>query len=222
MTLEVRELLEESSIKSTTPLKRLYNAKCSRVRSDVSSYTPYKKVVKGLQKRRSKAYPPRPDTLIELGEMLNNDEQILGKTIDGENFYLDAQENVLLLLSPETKQNWKLAADACVISDFESGSYAAFHALFPAARMQGCWFHFSQAIEKRVKTLGLTGLAKENAEVRRTIKMLMAIALLPENEIAQAYDMVRTHAYITNLLGIPKLVELLDYVEAYWLNGKVF
>ena len=37
-----------------------------------------------------------------------------------------------------------------ISSDFETGSYAAFKAQFPAASFVGCWFHYSSSIWKRV------------------------------------------------------------------------
>ncbi|XP_065206490.1 uncharacterized protein LOC135835915 [Planococcus citri] len=276
-----RTLLQRSENERTTPLKRIFYDECSHIDTDTISYAPYTKVFKGMQGTRAKTFPPCPDDLIELAALLQFDDD-LGKTIEGNNFYLDILEDkVLLLLSPDTKdllnneeailtmdgtfkstpkkpkifqlftigaiyrQSFFIIAFALMtnkaaesytwiferlqqevplwnpthmISDFETGSYAAFHALFHNARSQGCWFHYSQAIEKRVKSQGLAILTRENVDVRTVIKMIMALPLLNPEEILAGFDTIRWHVQDVMQMHFPALTELINYVENYWIN----
>lgn len=42
-----------------------------------------------------------------------------------------------------------------LIVDFERAAMVALRILFPNSRIQGCWFHSSQAVWKRVNSLGM-------------------------------------------------------------------
>ena len=41
------------------------------------------------------------------------------------------------------------------MADFEEASVAAFREVFGDVQVSGCWFHYAQAIVKRVQKLGL-------------------------------------------------------------------
>ncbi|KRX14006.1 hypothetical protein T07_1503 [Trichinella nelsoni] len=66
-----------------------------------------------------------------------------------------------------------------IICDFETALIPAIQGYFPNARVQGCCFHFCQAVHRKVSELGLKTRYRQHEETRRKIKMLLATAFLP-------------------------------------------
>lgn len=67
--------------------------------------------------------------------------------------------------------------------DFETGLINALRQEFPGAQIRGCYFHFCQAIFRKVQALGLHVTYRENEEIRQQVRMLMAIAFLPDEMV---------------------------------------
>ncbi|CAF4501536.1 unnamed protein product [Rotaria socialis] len=63
-----------------------------------------------------------------------------------------------------------------ILSDFESGLISAIANEFSAAVHNGCFFHYTQAIFRRIQALGLTTLYFQNSEIRSCCRKLMALA----------------------------------------------
>ncbi|XP_065205719.1 uncharacterized protein LOC135835409 isoform X2 [Planococcus citri] len=103
-------------------------------------------------------------------------------------------------------ENWQ---PQHIISDFETGSLAAFSDMFPDARTQGCWFHYSQSIEKKTKSLKAQG----NEEVKRLVKKIMAWPLLPLDLMEEGYVLLIAEAIILN---IPAVNVLMEYLDQQW------
>ena len=66
-----------------------------------------------------------------------------------------------------------------ITSDFESGLISAVRDEFPNARHQGCYFHFTQAIWRKVQKLGLSTLYIEDEDIRMPVRQLMAFGFAP-------------------------------------------
>ncbi|KRZ17429.1 hypothetical protein T11_12785, partial [Trichinella zimbabwensis] len=54
---------------------------------------------------------------------------------------------------------------------------------FPNTRVQGCYFHFCQAVHRKVGELGLKTRYRTEMETKRKIKMLLATAFLPVPQV---------------------------------------
>ncbi|KRX18518.1 hypothetical protein T07_6660 [Trichinella nelsoni] len=76
-----------------------------------------------------------------------------------------------------------------IICDFETALIPAVQASFPGVQVQGCYFHFCQAVLRKVADLGLRTRYLHEAEIKKIIKMLMATAFLPLHEIPEAVDL---------------------------------
>ena len=76
------------------------------------------------------------------------------------------------------------------ISDFEKALKRAVKTAFPNAKIMGCYFHYSQAILRKVNNLGLKRLYRKNKIVQRVVRMLIQLALLPYNKIQQGFDQI--------------------------------
>jgi len=66
-----------------------------------------------------------------------------------------------------------------IVSDFESSSIAAVKQQFPSARHVGCFFHFCQAVWRRIQELGLARRYKSNPDFQLHVKSHIALAFLP-------------------------------------------
>jgi hypothetical protein len=49
----------------------------------------------------------------------------------------------------------------CLLVDYEAAERNAFAAVYPTARVQGCLFHYGQALNRNLGTLGLRGLYRQ-------------------------------------------------------------
>lgn len=101
--------------------------------------------------------------------------------------------------------------------DFETGMIAAIKTLFPESTVRGCFFHYTQAIWRAVKSRGLTQLYRNDKEVRKNIRRLMALALVPVED--------QPELWITIQNGFPtgnsNIVHLLDYFVDTWMENSV-
>lgn len=77
-----------------------------------------------------------------------------------------------------------------VMADYENGLRAAVRDEIPGAELNGCWFHFSQAVVKKSKTLRLW----QNEDIRKWIKMAAVLPLLPEDMIAESISIIEGQA----------------------------
>ena len=68
------------------------------------------------------------------------------------------------------------------MADFEEASAAAFQSVFGDVAISGCWFHFAQAVVKRVNKDASINVA----HVRDTVHCLVALPLLPPQAILDA------------------------------------
>lgn len=69
--------------------------------------------------------------------------------------------------------------------DFETGLIPALQTEFPMARLRGCYFHFCQAIYREVQQQGLSRKYANDDATRKHIRLLLALAFVPINDVAQ-------------------------------------
>ncbi|XP_039300138.1 uncharacterized protein LOC111057565 [Nilaparvata lugens] len=98
-----------------------------------------------------------------------------------------------------------------VMSDYEAGLKEAVKLSFPTSRHVGCWFHYTQSIQRKAKKIGIR--PGDNDEWSMA-KQLMAIALLPPSRAQEATDV------LSLIYHTEKSRVLIDYFRKQWL-GKV-
>lgn len=102
------------------------------------------------------------------------------------------------------------------MADFEGASAAAFRLVFGPTDVFGCWFHFAQAVLKRVNRIGLNQAYLQNAEVKDVVRCILGIPLLPASQINVAADELRQR--VTDDSAYPhQLGELITYVNRQWV-----
>ena len=112
-----------------------------------------------------------------------------------------------------------------IMADFEIALWNAFRQLskesiFPTNLiMKGCYFHFAQAVFRKVMSYGLKSnyYKKDNSGGRLFMKWLMNLVLLPNNLIEPTFfilfDKIKNYK-------CPKLIKLFDYYLRNWIKGK--
>ncbi|KRY40948.1 PiggyBac transposable element-derived protein 2 [Trichinella spiralis] len=81
---------------------------------------------------------------------------------------------------------------------------------FPNTRAQGWFFHFCQAVLRQVGRLGLRTDYMNNQEVRKKVKVLMALAFLPVHLVPTGFEIIN--------VGTSGQVEaLFQYFQQEWL-----
>lgn len=100
------------------------------------------------------------------------------------------------------------------MSDFESAIRNALRTVVPGVPTYGCWFHFSQALQKRAAKQELVPFFRKNDEARSIYKRLRFLALLPEDQIVFGFNLLKQQA--TDLQNI-KLDEFIKYINSQWI-----
>jgi hypothetical protein len=81
--------------------------------------------------------------------------------------------------------------------DFEKAAVNVFTEEFPNSRLQGCFFHFSQAIYRHVQSAGLQASYAANPEFALMLRHLPALAFVPIQNV-QDYLVIVHFNYFWN------------------------
>lgn len=108
-----------------------------------------------------------------------------------------------------------------VHSDYEIALMNAAQTHFGA--VTGCFFHYSKAIVAKFKKEGLQATIATNSPIRRWMKLLIALALLPQGEIVPAYhELNPTTAIVIGNDVTPLQMEqvqiIYQYFAGFWIN----
>ncbi|XP_028408207.1 uncharacterized protein LOC114530782 [Dendronephthya gigantea] len=103
-----------------------------------------------------------------------------------------------------------------VVIDFEHALWQAVAKVFPGASVQGCVFHWTQAIWRKVQGLGLTTAYNEDDSTHKYIRRLMALPFLPHEHISQMFEQLKA------LATTPVLQALVAYISDTWINSTVW
>ena len=105
-----------------------------------------------------------------------------------------------------------------VIADYEEAPAAAIREVFGSdVTVSGCWFHYAQAVMKRLKKLGLTDAYKNEEDTQVTFRCLLALPLLPVVDISPAFNEIMSSVK-PGLSSTNQLVQLCQYVGRQWIN----
>ncbi|XP_054281223.1 uncharacterized protein LOC128998893 [Macrosteles quadrilineatus] len=104
-----------------------------------------------------------------------------------------------------------------VIIDFEISVVDALKEVFPCVNIQGCYFHFTQCLWRKVQDVGLASLYSRDEEIRRTIRMSAALAFLKPEDVDAGWIFVQGQTPSSE-----KVTESFDYFVDQWLENPAF
>ncbi|XP_033759180.1 uncharacterized protein LOC117341440 [Pecten maximus] len=80
----------------------------------------------------------------------------------------------------------EIRLELCVV-DFEAAVWQAIRQRYPDCRIQGCAFHWSQAVFRKVQELGLQTAYNERGDVYDFIRQVMCLPFLPSEQIVETF-----------------------------------
>ena len=108
-----------------------------------------------------------------------------------------------------------------VVCDFELALHAALRIEFPGIQVQGCYFHFCQALWKHIRNEGLEALYRQDADVTKLCRKVMSIGYLPVVEVTPAFITLRQVPDNVALERLhPGIVTWMNYVDQTYIHGR--
>ena len=102
------------------------------------------------------------------------------------------------------------------MSDWEPAARNAIKEVFPHIKVYGCWFHFTQRIWMKTQKLALSQGFRNNHEITKYIKQLMAIPFLPSSLINPTFGFLQIPTLEqTEMVKVEKLKK---YFQKRWLS----
>uniref|UniRef100_A0AAV2J3Z3 MULE transposase domain-containing protein n=1 Tax=Knipowitschia caucasica TaxID=637954 RepID=A0AAV2J3Z3_KNICA len=107
-----------------------------------------------------------------------------------------------------------------VVCDFEMALITALQSELPQVSIQGCYFHFTQSLWRRVQELGLVRAYRENLRLRKCIRKLMALGYLPRPLVRLNFNSLRRSQRTIRLIDRnPSLLDFFGYVQNTYIGG---
>ena len=100
-----------------------------------------------------------------------------------------------------------------IMADFEPSLRNALRETFPQCTIKGCWFHYTQAVIRKIRKLGLTAEMTTNVEFKSWINSVLVVPLLPSRRIGEGYELLMMKDF-----GELNINTLTDYLTHRWKN----
>ena len=120
----------------------------------------------------------------------------------------------LLELVPQTKVER-------IVLDFEKAVWSALYGMmerneFPKVTIKGCFFHFTQAVFRRIQNLGMKTQYVRDLGTKDICRRMMSLPLLPHECVPGAFQQLKQRCDDS---GIECLQKFGDYVKKNWIDG---
>lgn len=104
-----------------------------------------------------------------------------------------------------------------IMTDYEGSMRKAIRSVYPAAKLNGCWFHFCQAVRRKARSFKEKLIEKIIKKKAMPIYMrLLCLPLLPKDKIMDGFKALTAQAMKD---GSFKLMEsLFEYFQNFWLK----
>lgn len=107
---------------------------------------------------------------------------------------------------------------AAFITDYEKGLRKAIKTEFPDSKLYGCWFHFCQAVRRRITTKHkqVARFIRQNKEASLEYHKLLTLPLLPATHILDSFQIIKRD--IEDFDHHFEFAAFLEYYESQWLQ----
>ena len=103
-----------------------------------------------------------------------------------------------------------------VTVDFEAAMWQALCKVLPTVRIHGCFFHWTQAVWRKVQVLGLQVAYSNDNATYQYIRKLLSLPYLPAEHIQPIFTKLQEKA------ATPPLQELTNYIQTTWLSNPLW
>jgi hypothetical protein len=104
-----------------------------------------------------------------------------------------------------------------IMSDFEQAALVAFRSVYPNAIQQGCLFHLSQCIWRRIQqTTALQTRYVSDSQFALLLRQLPALAFVPPDDVSQVFDLLMDSEFFTS--NFDEIRDLVNYFEDNWIG----
>ncbi|RWS20639.1 uncharacterized protein B4U80_09577, partial [Leptotrombidium deliense] len=109
-----------------------------------------------------------------------------------------------------------------IMTDFEVAAQNAFRSFFPNCIIRGCFFHFCQAIYRKIK--GCNDIQQlyediSNVDNALYIRQIAALAFVPEEDVLSSFQSLIQSDFFAQ--HEQTLLPLIDYFENTWLGRSI-
>jgi len=96
---------------------------------------------------------------------------------------------------------------------------SALQQVFGTMTVADCWFHYAQAVVKRLTKIGLRDAYLGNQDVQKIVCCLLSLPVFPPGEIVHAVSNIRPEIADDgqHVEGLKKLVA---YINKQWINKR--
>ena len=103
-----------------------------------------------------------------------------------------------------------------LVVDFEAAIWAVARDVMPHITIRGCAFHWTQAVKRKVQSIGLQGSYTNDVATHKIIRRIIALPFLPAEHISVMFQSLGAKA------DSPKLRELMSYVYKTLITNPVW
>ncbi|PFX20540.1 hypothetical protein AWC38_SpisGene14995 [Stylophora pistillata] len=103
-----------------------------------------------------------------------------------------------------------------VTADFDEALWGALRCVVPHVKLQGCAFHWTQSVWKKMQDLGLQSMCTDHNGMHKYLRKLLALPLLPGKEISTQFQRLKLQATTETLW------ELINYIEDTWITNIAY
>lgn len=109
-------------------------------------------------------------------------------------------------------------------TDFEAAAINAVKKCFPLSEIHCCYFHFTSNVWKHVQACGLQSLYNNDGDFALQIRLLIALAFLPLEYIAPAYDQLMQTPFFSEegMEEYAEHKEKIDELVLYFQNTYMY
>ncbi|EDS26417.1 conserved hypothetical protein [Culex quinquefasciatus] len=101
-----------------------------------------------------------------------------------------------------------------IFTDFEKSMQNAFDSVFPKAQRTGCFFHWTQALRRKMETLKIAAKVSKSPRLNDFFCMVKALAFVPHKDIPTVFDKLEE--------SLPKImIPWWEYVADTYVHGRV-
>lgn len=116
----------------------------------------------------------------------------------------------------ERSKLFKINPKASFMLDFESGLRKSIALCYPNATINGCWYHFIAAVQRKFRVLHMMQLLASNQSARTIYRKFLNLPLLPAEQIVSGYTHIKEEASEKCLSK--EFKKIFEYFESFWLN----